>query len=89
MSTAHHWISLHTSSKHVATSFTADWTRESVGAITRSGMLNLVSTSNWSNSEGGSGTAHSDEIERVEVADDGRELFSKLEKKHKTDINCS
>ena len=36
-------------------------------------------TSNWTKSEGGLGTAHSDEEERVEAAEDGRELISELQ----------
>jgi hypothetical protein len=42
-------------------------------------MLNLMPTSNWTNSDGGLGTAHSDEEERVEAAEDGRELISELQ----------
>ena len=52
-----------------------------MGVITISGMLNLISTSNWSKSEAGLDTAHSDEEDSVEAAEDGRELFSELERK--------
>jgi hypothetical protein len=57
-----------------------------VGAITMSGMLNLISTSNWSKSDGGCGTTHSDEDERVEAAEDGRELISELKQRHEIEI---
>jgi hypothetical protein len=51
-----------------------------------SGMLNLISTSNWSKSDGGCGTTHSDEDERVEAAEDGRELISELKQRHGIEI---
>ena len=83
VSTAHHWMSLQMSTTHFVTSFTADCTSESVGAITMSGMLNLISTSNWTKTEVGSGVDHSDEDERVEEADDGRELSWELKPNYK------
>lgn len=49
-----------------------------VGVIMISGMLYLISTSNWTRSPDGLGNAHSDEEERTEAADDGRELVSDL-----------